>query len=93
MNTPRALAELHVARATDPAALRAALDLLGIGATIVEQVPPTLAPEVEALIVQRGAAPRGQGLKESDRLARQLAALGVAVKDNKDGTTSWERIG
>ncbi len=29
-------------------------------------------------------------LAESDRLRDELAALGVAVKDNKDGTTTWE---
>ena len=27
---------------------------------------------------------------ESDRLRDELAALGVAIKDNKDGTTTWE---
>ena len=27
---------------------------------------------------------------ESDRLRDQLSDLGVAIKDNKDGTTSWE---
>ena len=27
---------------------------------------------------------------ESDRLRDQLAQLGVAIKDNKDGTTTWE---
>ena len=93
MNTPRALAELHVSRTTAPAALRAGLDLLGIRATSIEQVPPQLAPEVEALIAQRYAARATKDWKESDRLRDELAALGVAVKDNRDGTTSWERIG
>ena len=27
---------------------------------------------------------------ESDRLRDHLAALGVAIKDNKDGATTWE---
>ena len=93
MNTPRALAELHVSRTTAPVALRAGLDLLGIRATSIEQVPPQLAPEVEALIAQRYAARATKDWKESDRLRDELAALGVAVKDNRDGTTSWERIG
>ena len=25
----------------------------------------------------------------SDRIRDELAAMGVAIKDNKDGTTSW----
>ena len=78
--------------ANDPAALRAGLDLLGFRASVVEHVPPALAPEAAALIVQRGAARAAKNWKESDRLRDELAALGVAVKDNKDGTTSWERI-
>jgi cysteinyl-tRNA synthetase len=27
---------------------------------------------------------------ESDRIRDELAAMGIAVKDNKDGTTTWE---
>jgi len=27
---------------------------------------------------------------ESDRIRDELAAMGVALKDNKDGTTTWE---
>ena len=90
MNTPKALAELHGAKATDPAALRAGLDMLGIGSA--SEAPPALAPEAEALIAERSAARAAKNWKESDRLRDELAAMGVAVKDNKDGTTSWERI-
>ena len=38
----------------------------------------------------RSAARAARNWAESDRLRDQLAALGVAIKDNKDGTTSWE---
>ena len=92
MNTPRAIAELHGAKASDPAALRAGLDLLGIGVEASSEAPPALAPEAEALIAERGAARAARNWKESDRLRDELAAMGVAVKDNKDGTTSWERV-
>ena len=27
---------------------------------------------------------------ESDRIRDELAAMGIALKDNKDGTTTWE---
>ena len=91
MNTPRAIAELHAARSADPAALRAGLDLLGIGGTMVHEVDPSLAPDAEALLTRRRAARAAKDWKESDRLRDELAALGVAIKDNKDGTITWER--
>jgi cysteinyl-tRNA synthetase len=28
--------------------------------------------------------------KESDRIRDELAAMGIALKDNKDGTTTWD---
>ncbi len=34
--------------------------------------------------------PQGKELGESDRIRDELAAMGVAIKDNKDGTTTWE---
>ena len=37
------------------------------------------------------ASPRAaKNWAESDRLRDELSALGVAIKDNKDGTTTWE---
>ena len=45
---------------------------------------------VEDLIAQRKAARQNKNWAESDQIRDQLTALGVAVKDNKDGTTSWE---
>ena len=41
-------------------------------------------------IAARVAARRGKNWAESDRLRDVLSVLGVAIKDNKDGTTSWE---
>jgi cysteinyl-tRNA synthetase len=44
---------------------------------------------VEALIADRTAARARKDFKESDRIRDELAAMGVAIKDSKDGTT-WE---
>ncbi len=44
--------------------------------------------EVEALIAARRAARAAKDFAESDRIRDELAALGVVVKDNKDGTTT-----
>ncbi len=86
MNTPLAIAELHALRASDPGALRGGLDLLGLAARPAAR---TLPAGADALIRQRAAARAAKDWAASDRLRDQLAAMGVAVKDNKDGT-SWE---
>ena len=44
---------------------------------------------VEALIAERGAARAMKDWAASDRTREALAAMGVAVKDNKDGTMTW----
>jgi cysteinyl-tRNA synthetase len=38
----------------------------------------------------RLAARASKNWAESDRIRDELAAMGIALKDNKDGTTSWE---
>ncbi len=48
------------------------------------------AAKVESLIGARLAARASKDWAESDRIRDELAAMGVALKDNKDGTTSWE---
>ena len=44
---------------------------------------------VEAFIAQRTAARARKDFKESDRIRDELAAMGVIIKDSKEGTT-WE---
>jgi cysteinyl-tRNA synthetase len=46
--------------------------------------------EIDKLIAARSAARAQRNWAESDRLRDRLAQLGVAIKDNKDGTTTWE---
>ncbi len=91
MNTPKAIAELHALRTGDPAALRGGLGLLGIEAQPVAG-RSTLSSDEEALIELRSAARTAKNWAESDRLRDRLAASGVAVKDNKDGTITWSRL-
>ena len=45
--------------------------------------------EIEKLIAARTAARGNKDWKESDRIRDELAAMGVVLKDSKDGTT-WE---
>ena len=48
---------------------------------------------VEALIAERKAARAAKDWAASDRVRDALTALGVSVKDNKDGTTTWTVAG
>ncbi|RYC31811.1 cysteine--tRNA ligase [Lichenibacterium minor] len=99
LNTPGAIAALHglMGHAESRAAGVASARLLGLlgdapsdwaarrGAST--GVDPAV---VEALIADRLAARREKRWADSDRIRDELAALGVVLKDNKDGTTSWD---
>jgi cysteinyl-tRNA synthetase len=47
--------------------------------------------DIEPLIAARSAARARKDWKESDRIRDELAAMGVAIKDSKEGTT-WEIV-
>ena len=100
LNTPKALAELHGLRseaARDPAAaasLAAALAFLGIRPDdlAARRAPATAAladDEIRARIDARAAAKKARNFAEADRIRDELTALGILLKDSKDGTT-WE---
>ena len=46
--------------------------------------------KIEGLIEARRAARAARDWAESDRIRDELKGLGIQIKDNKDGTTSWE---
>jgi len=80
-----------------PEQLKASANLLGLllqsrserQATALSEAEIDAA-QIEAIVAKRSAARAARNWAESDRLRDELAALGVAIKDNKDGTTSWE---
>jgi cysteinyl-tRNA synthetase len=45
---------------------------------------------VNKLIIARLEARASKNWGESDRIRDELVAMGIALKDNKDGTTTWE---
>ncbi len=53
-------------------------------------VLPEVKARIESLIDARSAARAAKNWAESDRIRDELASIGVTLKDNKDGTTSWE---
>jgi cysteinyl-tRNA synthetase len=93
LNTPRAIAELHALdRRGDLNALASSVRALGFSTGVQREtiVAPELASKVETLISVRRDARAAKNWAESDRIRDELAAMGIALKDNKDGTTTWE---
>jgi cysteinyl-tRNA synthetase len=97
LNTPRAIAELHqLARRGNLPGLKAGLELLGLAdAHFAPNNARRRAPtnfdsgKINALVETRNAARKAKDFKESDRIRDELGAMGVVLKDSKDGTT-WE---
>jgi len=97
LNTPQAIAELNkVYDEENPAVLRASCRFLGIDLEEVDlnkMLRDTRrdidASAVEALIARRAAARKNKNFAEADRVRNELAAMGVVLKDSRDGTT-WE---
>jgi cysteinyl-tRNA synthetase len=103
LNTPQVVASLHGLRnaaAHGDAKLRdefaASLRLLGFLSESVaawkakkQQASGIDAAHVNSLISDRAAARARKDFKESDRIRDELAAMGVVIKDSKEGTT-WE---
>ncbi|KQP11330.1 cysteine--tRNA ligase [Methylobacterium sp. Leaf99] len=92
LNTASALAELH--RLDDPGSLKAGANLMGLlGETRSAREEGSIraagvdVSRVEALIEARRAARAAKDWAASDRVRDELLAMGVAVKDGKDGTT------
>jgi cysteinyl-tRNA synthetase len=89
LNTPKAIAELHALHnRKDHAALASSMRALGFSAR-PESKRSVDKNKVETLIAARLDARNAKNFTESDRIRDELAAMGVVLKDSKDGTT-WE---
>jgi cysteinyl-tRNA synthetase len=103
LNTPQMIASLHSLRNSaasgndrDRHEFAGSLRLLGfLSETAAEwkgrkQQASGVDPiQIDGLISDRAAARARKDFKESDRIRDELAALGVVIKDSKEGTT-WE---
>ena len=94
LNAHEAITIMHGWAKAGDARLAGALRAFGLGKPVAwsretaEQCVDVAA--VDALIAARLAARKEKNWAESDRIRDELAAMGVALKDNKDGTTTWE---
>jgi cysteinyl-tRNA synthetase len=103
LNTPQMIAALHGLRNNaasgserDRNAFAASLRLLGFLSESAaewkgrkQQASGIDAKQIDDLISDRTAARARKDFKESDRIRDQLAAMGIVIKDSKEGTT-WE---
>jgi cysteinyl-tRNA synthetase len=103
LNTPQMIAALHGLRNkaaagsdADRNAFAASLRLLGFLSESAaewksrkQQASGVDPKKVDGLISDRSAARARKDFKESDRIRDELAAMGVVIKDSKEGTT-WE---
>jgi cysteinyl-tRNA synthetase len=88
LNTPLAIAELHRSDCRSRASL---LKALGFDGRIASPKRDKIdADQVNGLVAARLTARRQKKWAESDRIRGELAAMGVVLHDNKDGTTTWE---
>jgi len=93
LNTPKMIAEMHALRKGGRASdLAATLEFVGIEryAKGVVQLSAAAARDIQARVEARITARQRKDWKESDRIRDELLAMGIALKDNRDGTTSWE---
>jgi cysteinyl-tRNA synthetase len=89
LNTPMMMTALHgLHGAGNDAALSATLHALGFRRR-PESKKTVDTAVVQSLIAARLEARREKNFKESDRIRDELTAMGVVLKDSKDGTT-WE---
>jgi cysteinyl-tRNA synthetase len=95
LNTPKAIAEMHALR-NDHRSLGGTLQFLGLRREELAAWRKSKAPklaisesEIERLVSSRLQARKARNFAESDRIRDELAAMGVVLKDSKDGTT-WE---
>ena len=93
LNTPRAIAALHALHGDDDAALGPTLRALGFQGRLES---PRAAAVDAGLVLERIelrlAARAAKDWAGSDRIRDELRTMGVQLKDNRDGTTTWEVV-
>jgi len=98
LNTPQAIAEMHALRnAAGRKALAGTLAFFGFRPNAFSEwrearapAPALPAEEIDRRIAARLDARKAKNFAEADRIRDELAAMGILLKDSKDGTT-WEQ--
>jgi len=69
---------------SEPSAYLARQKISGLKSSTISEA------EIAKLLEERKTARKSKDFKRSDAIRDELAAQGVQIKDNPDGTTSWE---
>jgi cysteinyl-tRNA synthetase len=79
-----------------PAILKSSANLLGLlvqsnaERARAAEPEPVQSQRIGELLARRTSARANKDWRESDRLRDELSEMGVTIKDNKDGATTWE---
>ncbi|MGQ0742201.1 MAG: cysteine--tRNA ligase [Alphaproteobacteria bacterium] len=89
MNTPLALSEMHQGSDEE---IAGGLAFLGFSANPerIAAKSPVDPSEIAHAIAARNAARKAHNFREADRIRSELDAKGILLRDNSDGTTTWE---
>jgi cysteinyl-tRNA synthetase len=102
LNAAEAITHLHALKKTGQiSALKRAMEFLELLNTplfardarqlhLLHDLTPENREKITEWVDARLAARAAKNWAESDRIRDELASMGVALKDNKDGTTTWE---
>jgi cysteinyl-tRNA synthetase len=101
VNTPLAISIIQQARSNvDKQEIAQMIEVLGVDLRDLEdfelqenvefETQSGIRDNIVRLVEDRLLARHNKDWKESDRIRDELAAMGIAIKDNKDGTTTWE---
>ena len=102
LNTAEVISQIHALnKSGQTRALKKALQFLGVlniekfsraarASDLQHDLSAETKTQIETLIADRLAARAAKNWAESDRIRDELAAMGVVLKDNKDGATTWE---
>jgi cysteinyl-tRNA synthetase len=70
--------------------LKSCLRLLGLSREWASNIDDAKRADIETFISLRNEARAAKNWAESDRIRDRLYAMGIVLKDNKDGPTTWE---
>jgi cysteinyl-tRNA synthetase len=85
-----AIAELHALRKSDPAALRASAELIGLTLAVAPAETAAEDPAIAARVAERLALLKAKDFAGADAIRAELLAEGIQLKDGKD--TAGERV-
>jgi cysteinyl-tRNA synthetase len=63
-----------------------------VGRAAANLMPDEIKQEVESKIEARDRARKKKDFAEADRIRDELLGMGIVIKDNKDGPTTWEIV-